>query len=280
MSSAHRILIDWISFTVDIDLHGATKIWSIQNNLDKALERGMGGLWRELADAVPLWELSSGRAPYRQSYRSEQGITIYFNVTVGHCLMEISGRGCDFLRSRGLLERTCIEMMGRVTRVDLAVDLLTETTPKEFLSVGTSGRFKSRGSVVSDTGATEYVGSRKSERYCRVYRYAPPHPRSSYLRTEFVFRKRNAQLFIESLIEANWDYKACALGAGAVYGFEHEAWSITGDEIPLTSYTPERRSGKTVMWMINQVAPAFKKLVADGVIEDPEQFIKEFFLGA
>lgn len=276
----HRILIDWISFSMDATELAGTKVWSIQNNLDKLLLKELGDLWITMNSNIKSWELSSGRAPYKQSYRSGTGISLYYNVGIGHMLMEISGQGCDWLRSIGILadlvKRTC----NRITRIDLAVDLTTTTSPAHFLAESQSARFKSRGTVTSDTGQTEYIGSRKSERYCRVYRYAPPHPRSDFLRAEFVFKKDNAKLFCQQAIECDFNLTALALGAGMVYGFEHADWSLHGDEIPLTSYTPERRQGKTVMWLISQVAPAFKRMVQEGVIEDPEQFIREFFLDA
>jgi len=242
------------------------------------MDEQLGDLWREIVSATGSWELSSGRAPYKQSCRTEQGITLYYNVNLEHCLMEISGRGCEFLRSHNLLNRLIEMTAERITRIDLAVDILTDTSPADFVRDSASARFKSRGTVTSDTGSTEYIGSRKSERYCRVYRYAPPHPRSNFLRTEFVFRKTNAKLFVQNAIEADFQLIPLALGAGMVYGFEHAVWDLRGDEIPLHSYTPERRQGKTIMWLCSQVAPAFKKLVKEGVIDDPEQFVREFFL--
>jgi hypothetical protein len=111
-----------------------------------------------------------------------------------------------------------------------------------------------------------------------VYRYAPPHPRHEFLRAEMVFRKQNAKLFAESMIQCDFNYTALALGAGQVYGFEHEAWNLSGDEIPLDSWTPERSQGKTVTWLISQVAPAFKKLVREGVIDNPEEWLRKYLL--
>lgn len=276
--SGHRILIDWISFTFDVDWHGASRDWTITRQLVKAVEEMLGWTSEALGENITSWEYGSGRAPYNASYRSPEGIYIWYNARIGHALMEITGRGCDWLRQHGLLESLIMRVKDRVTRIDLAVDMLTDTTPAQFVSSGSSGRFKSRGHIQSETGETVYLGSQKSERYCRVYRYAEPHPRAKFLRAEMVFKKQNAKLFCASMIESKFNYTALALGAGQVYGFEHDAWDLRGDEIPLTSYTPERRSGKTVMWLISQVAPAFKKLVAEGVIENPEQFISEYFL--
>lgn len=277
--SNHRVLIDWISFTFDVDWQEDTKGWTWDATLTEAIEDAMGWTSEALGEYITSWELSSGRAPYKQSYRCAEGIYIWFNVNISHALMEITGQGCDFLRQHGLLESLLTRIQERVTRLDLAVDMTCDTTPMEFVEAGTSGRFKSRGHVQSPTGETVYLGSRTSERYCRVYRYAPPHPRHTMLRAEMVFKKQNAKMFVSNAVECGFNYNALALGAGQIYGFEHASWDLRGDEIALNSYTPERRSGKTVMWLVSQVAPAFKKLVKEGVIEDPEQFVREFFLG-
>lgn len=279
MSNEHRILFDWLSFTIDMPTIGDVKKWTIQKFLDEQMTIVLGDLWREMNAGSSGWELSSGRAPYSASYRMAEGISLFFNVRVEHCLIEVSGRGCEYLRSIGLLNRLIKYVSHKITRVDLAVDLSCETSPAEFVKASQSARFKARQTITSEAGDTEYIGSRSSERYCRVYRYAPPHPRSAFLRAEMVFRKQNAKLFAERAIECDFDMSALALGAGMIYGFEHEAWDLSGDEIPLKSWTPERSQGTTVRWLISQVAPAFQKLVAEGVIEDPQEFFERWFLG-
>lgn len=278
MSSDHRVLIDWLSFTIEVPIIGTSKgnlIWQFTN---QEMTIALGDLWVAMNAATGSWELSSGRAPYSASYRSPIGISLFYNVRIGHMLMEVSGRGCEWLASRGFLELLIIRMKNRFTRIDLAVDLLTSTSPSDFTKVSQSARFKSRGTITSDTGQTEYIGSQKSERYCRVYRYAPPHPRAAMLRAEMVFKKQNAKIFAQTMIDSHFNYDALALGSGAIYGFEHPDWDLGGDEISVASWTPEREKGKTVRWLCSQVAPAFKKLVEDGIIDDPEAFLREWFL--
>lgn len=277
--SSSRILIDWVSFTVEVGAPMRIDTIAMNKFLDRQLHTALGELWIRINENFGGWELSSGRAPYSGSYQSKEGVTLFFNARLEHCLIEISGRGCEYLRSIGLLERLIAWQKQRITRIDIAVDMTCETSPKEFVRESQSARFKSRQSVSSESGFTEYIGSRNSERYCRVYRYSPPHPRSAFLRAEMVFRKQNAKLFVEQAIECDWDMTALALGAGQIYGFEHPSWDVTGDEIPLASWTPEREQGKTVRWLCSQVAPAFKRLVEEGVIDDPEAFLREWFLG-
>ena len=276
--SESRVLIDWLSFTMEIPEIGSGKAWIIQKFLYQEMTLALGEIWSHISPDVLSWELSSGRPPYSASYRTDKGITLFWNVRLGHCLMEITGQGCEYLRGVKMLNPLIQRMKSRLTRIDLAVDMLTESTPDKFLEQSQSARFKSRASMLSDTGHTEYVGSRNSERYCRVYRYAHPHPRANLLRSEFVFRKQNAKIFAQNAVECGFDLTALALGAGQIYGFEHEDWNLSGDEIALASWTPERAQGKTVRWLISQVAPAFKKLVIEGVIDDAEEFIKKYFI--
>lgn len=278
IASDYRIMVDWLSFTIPIDFSTLTAEYRILKQLNDTLHDHLGNDWNDIILGVDEWTPASGRAPYSASFTSGQGIRIYFNPKVDNILVEVEGHGCDLLRGLGVLKSIVNKMRNRMTRVDIAVDLKTDVTPSEFVEASRADRFKSRSSIASETGLTEYIGSRKSERYCRVYRYAPPHPRSPLIRSEFIFRKKSAKILAEQLVESEFNLTAIALGAGQVYGFAHEVWSMQGDEIALTSYSPERKQGKTMFWLIAQCAPAFKKLVRDGVIDDPEKFLREHFL--
>lgn len=275
---AHRVLVDWISFTFPVEGYIWDKVTGHAAGLDRALQNYLGDTWSIMRETMGQWEQSGGRAPYAASYRSDVGMTLYYHPALDNALVEISGRGCDWLRTVGLERPVLHRARERVTRADLAVDIETATMPTEFASFAVSERFKALGIQQSDTGETCYIGSRKSERYCRVYRYFKPHPRSQYLRIEFVHRKRNARMFVNQAINSGYDWRGLANGGGEVYGFSHEDWNLSGDVIPLQSWTPERHAGKTVSWLVSQVAPAFRRLVRDGVIDNPEAFVSEHFL--
>lgn len=281
---SHRILVDWYSFTLSFD-HDVEQQdgWSLERNAFDTMIDFMPRLFAFLMGKVTKnggWEVAEVvRRPYNIGV-TYKGVSLYWSKSenVNHILFEASGQGCETLRSMALLDDIIIQTGDKCSRIDLAIDIETETKPSQFEKEITSGRFKARGYQTSDTGDTVYIGSRKSERYCRVYRYNPPHPRAKYLRTEFVFRKQNAKLFCQQFENSGGNLNALALGAGNVYGFEHQDWDLRGEEIELMSYTPERRQGKTVRWLLTQVAPAFHKLVEDGVIENPVEFLAEHFL--
>jgi len=277
--TSKRIMIDWLSFTYPVEYGEEINHVSAIHEVENSGIDYLGDDWRILMTAQPSWTPCAGRRPYGQGFRIEEGIAIYYNTRLDTVLVEISGKGCDYLRSLGILDTMVSRMSDRISRIDIAVDIETETTVIDFVSMSECARFKSKSFVTSPTGDTQYIGSRTSERYCRVYRYSPPHPRSAYLRTEFVYRKENAKILANRLVETNFDLYGVAVGSGVIYGFEHPDFRMDERAIDMSSYTPERREGKTVMWLVSQVAPAFKKLVKSGVIDNPEAFIKEYFLG-
>lgn len=278
MASGKRVMIDWLSFTYPVEYGEEINHVSAIHEVENSGIDYLGDDWRILMTAQQSWTPCAGRRPYGQGFRIDEGIAIYYNTKLDTVLVEISGKGCDYLRSLGILDTMVSRMTDRISRIDIAVDIETETTVMEFVNKSECARFKSKSFVTSPTGDTQYIGSRTSERYCRVYRYAPPHPRSQYLRTEFVYRKENAKILAKRLVDTNFDLFGIAVGSGVIYGFEHPDFEMNENAIDMSSYTPERREGKTVMWLVSQVAPAFKKLVKSGVIDNPEAFIKEYFL--
>lgn len=277
MAREHAQLIDWLSFTFPVD-YSKGKIAHENEVLAEALENYLGASWQTIATLLGDWEPRPGRAPYNSAYWNRAGLMIYWHIKLDHALLEISGQGCAALRQIETLNAVITSARERITRIDLAVDIRTDTLPIDFVKQANTGRFKAIGTQTSKSGQTVYIGSKSSERYCRVYRYFKPHPRGDFLRTEFVFRKKTAKLFVETLIASEFALRPVAIGAGDVYGFHHPDWDLGTDPIKLSSYTPERRSGKTLSWMVSQVAPAFIKLCRDGAIEDPEAFLKTYFI--
>jgi len=218
------------------------------------------------------------RAPYIDSWRDvDNGITLFASPNLTHCCVEISGKGCETLISKNLLDQVLRACHTRVTRIDIASDIETQISPLEFVKEVNHERMRTSGHVKSETGETCYVGSQKSERYARVYRYNAPHPRANLLRVEHVFRKDYAKKVASEILD--WTMESVAASAGMAFGWGHEIWkpgSVQGVEL---SIVRERgNTGSTVFWLVHSVAPAFKRLCADGTIINPEEFIRKFFL--
>lgn len=268
--------IDWVSFTFAFHVRynehdeplGMSVIYALvaavgEKVVDKMLKRGYMG--------------ANGRPPYRGGFRAEDGSwTVYFNDELPHALCEFSGKGCEWLEKEGELYDLLHMVADDVTRIDLAVDWLTGTKPSEFAEKRANGRFKAIGTQVSETGETVYVGSKKSDRYARVYRYNPPHPRSAFLRCEMVYRRKQARVAVANVCSVGLTETITMSGNG--FGWTHELWESTKtNDAEMLQWRPERRTGKTLRWLIVQVAPAIIKLAKEDEI-DPEKWFSEYVL--
>lgn len=147
-------------------------------------------------------------------YGGEHGMTL-----------ELTGKACEELHNAGRLVAIVQTMaiVGRVSRLDIAVDMECDVDPRDFVAQRSNKRQKSEETAISSTGITCYIGSRKSDRYARVYRYAEPHDRSHLLRCEMVFRGEQAVLAAEEWLAVGDEEFAAR--AGNVYGWEHEVFT-------------------------------------------------------
>lgn len=272
-----RSHIDWLSFTIPMVYFGVG-----DNAYAMAVSNGLEDMFglqlRGLAFGGDWEKQERSRAPYTDAWvQISQGVTLFASPNLTHACLEISGQGCEKLIERGLLTDVLSACKERVTRIDIACDIETEIHPDEFVKEVSHERMRTNGRVVSDTGETCYVGSQKSERYARVYRYNKPHPRSHLLRIEHVFRKAYAKKVAAEIVAKSLESVSAA--AGLAFGWSHPLWrpsDVDGAEI---SVVLERSgSGSTIFWLLHSVAPAFKRLCADGTIQDPEAFLKQFFL--
>jgi len=249
-----RILVDWLSLTVGLSYSSAI---TDKASLNGALLKTWLRLFAEDGELQP--QPGPGRAGYHLSMTDERNrVTLYGRISDPDALLEISGRGCEYLREVNALSIVLWKAKYTGTRLDIAIDFETDVLPADFASTCQNPRIKTRSSITSPTGLTEYLGSRKSDRYCRIYRYAPPHPRSKYLRLEMVMRTGLAREAIKGIIETGLQESAdrCA----ATYKFSHPIYQDLG-AAPITDYRPETEMSKTLRWFHVQVVPAVRKLV-------------------
>jgi len=244
--------------------------YAFENTFGKELvAKAFGGEWTKN---------ERSRAPYTDAWTIPNGfITLFASPNLTHCCVEISGQGCEALISKGLLHKVLELCADRVTRIDVASDIATQARPTEFVAKVNHERMRTSGHVVSDTGETFYVGSKSSDRYARVYRYNEPHPRAHLLRIEHVFRREYAKVVAKEITESG--IERVSYSAGQAFGWAHQSWQPQADEgVELSIIKAEPTMGGTVFWLIKSVAPAFKRLVEKGVIPNPEQFLREYFL--
>lgn len=263
--------IDWLSFTLPIDLPEDALQVELPRLIGDALGERCNDPLRLLgmdAEFVPM----KGRKPYAFGWQwPTSGVTVYASTRLGHFLVEISGRGCDRLEDKGWLYTALECFSDRLTRLDVACDMLTDVHPTEFALKRNLKAFKTFSEFHSKDGDTYYVGSMHSDRYARVYRYNPPHERAHLLRVEMVLRKEQARLASQSILKDGLDHYATALGN--TYGWSHDAWKPGSPfDKKAAAWRPERRQGNTLFWLNSTVASSLISLHRQGVIDVVQWF--------
>jgi len=271
-----RTHIDWLTFTFTPEYTDETEE-GYANALNDGISRLIG---ISLATQIfaGLWQTKiRSRPPYTDAWcLASRGLSLFASPNLTHACCEISGEGCETLISQGLLNELLTKVRERVTRIDIATDIETEEMPLSFVSQTSHERMRSSGYQQSETGQTCYVGSKKSDRYARVYRYYPPHPRSKLLRIEHVFRRDYSRVVAAAIVENG--IISVAAQAGKAFGWASGTWDLHEERtVDISATKPERNGGTTIGWLVRSVAPAFRRLCADGTIKDPEQFYREYF---
>lgn len=274
----HRIIIDWISFTIETDtLSPEASAAAINATWDKAFWQAFGSTSQQFTDLFSDAEEFYPRPPYNHCWKHSLGET-FAHPGRNHMLFEMTGGGCERLREERLEKYVLKTFAERITRLDLAIDWKTDVMPSLFRNLAEFGRFKSHSFVKSHHGETLYIGSRKSSRYLRIYKYKPPHPRHELLRFEFVFRKDHAKHIASELVSTRYDYASLARQSLCDFGMWTLAAMIEGGSFDIGYQKTGTKKAGTVAWLITQVAPAFQRLVKDNVITEPDKFLQEHFL--
>jgi len=272
-----RTHIDWLTFTIPM-------IYKDESDESYANAIAAGFMDMFGKDLVALvfggnWaKATRSRAPYTDTWSDEErGFSLYASPNLTHACIEISGSGCERLIRLGAMGATLQASAERITRIDIASDIETSTQPSEFVSIVAHERMRANGQQNSETGQTCYVGSKKSDRYARVYRYYKPHPRAHLLRIEHVFRRKYAKSVAAEILSTSLESVAAA--AGKAFGWAHSDWQPEANEIAdISIVAPERGAGSTVTWLVRSVAPAIRRLIEDGTIRDPQAFFEQYFL--
>lgn len=268
-----QIKLDWLSFSFFQDEnHYDNDAEAIYYAYQKLLD-GVGEDAR-LFFTAQSWHNANGRKPYSTAWSNvDNSITLYANAKLPHALVEVSGKGMTRLLKSPHAEAILEACAERVTRIDLACDIECDTDPREFAAEREKGRFKSGSEVVSESGTTVYVGSKTSNRYARVYRYAKPHPRHHLMRVEHVFKGEDAKSMLAYIVQRG--YTQAAQQAQFMFGWKHSDWTLTpAAEREINAYREERGEAKTIYWLYDTVAPVLARLHKEGKLSI-EQFFDE-----
>jgi len=212
------------------------------------------------------WRQGGGRSGHKRSAYHDIGVTIFYGHPFNKPIVEMGGAACDVLAANDELMPLIHCHYEDLTRLDLAADLTCETTPASFLSHGLSGRYVSNGHANSATGQTEYIGSSKSDRSVKVYRYAPPHPRSDALRVEVTLRRELAKAAGQELLSRRVaDVYAAACQP---FAFKSPQWRLpTDDRLPRLTMKSEPTSASRLRWLTTKIFPSVVQAHRDGLID-------------
>lgn len=238
---------------------------------------------RDLYPSITDWIMSypdmiegGGNRIFNRSLRSKLGgFHIFWNSNKNFSLIEIEGTGVQNLREQKLLKSILRQYSHLLTRIDIAEDFETICTPREFAEKRDGKRFTSHAEINSETGETCYVGSRSSDRFARIYRFASPHPRSHLLRCEFQLRDENAKSFAELL--QSHKLSELVLRLYKTFGIYHPLAITSAPQGKLLSAPRASKMGATERWLFSQVLPACKKLIDDGNTEIIDIFGKQLY---
>jgi hypothetical protein len=258
--------VDYISFTCMVDCRGAGEGDADSDAAQRALYTLHPAWWKGFA-AHQMWEKGSGRGHYGTSrYNADTFAAVRFGGSANHILVEMPGTACQWARDNGVLYSIIDEAAERLTRIDIAVDIPSGCSPSEFVQAGYGERWKSHATIISPEGATEYVGSMKSDRFARAYMYAPPHPRAGVLRVEHVLRAEYAKAAAARM--AGGSVLDLAAACGAAWGWQSPFWK-PGDltDGKLKAKRADRHEPGRVRWLYDVVVPSLVKADAEGLID-------------
>lgn len=261
--------VDWLSIVGRRDIAGED--WSVHHAYVTACDALIDNhpTFREAFGLPDRYQIVKPRAPYSYARRSDDATrTLYVHPLASHFTFEASGTHCQ--RIAHLIPRVMGEMLGMFSRVDLAVDIQTDVTPVEFDKAVDAPLIKTRSKLESSTGQTVYIGSRSSERFARVYRYNPPHPRSKLLRVEFQHKGDYANA-LAAEIAAGVTLDSLAAGAGEHFGMKHGCWIGRAIPVPLRVQS-HAQSGNTIQWLTATIAPLLRRLDREGKLDTQAWF--------
>ncbi len=226
--------------------------------------------------------LVTPQRPYRRAYACPNvGFRINADWQRKEALIVFNGQACEMVR--GIGRAAVIELLVRVeatgSRLDFATDISTQVSPADVQARGWSKRIISRSYIQTTQGNTLYIGSRKSDAFCRVYKYNPPHPRSDKLRVEFELKKQRARAVAGIAIVEGVETAARSVAARYEFGHDTVREAFAGHIRQIKTEAHMRSMASTEMWLLTQAAPAFLRLVREGVISDPRAWVDRYLLG-
>jgi Putative phage replication protein RstA len=219
-----------------------------------------------------VWQIGDNTlAPYNHSISLRRDNVRFANIyyssrsSINTVLVQHTGQGCAQIAQLTDILTFLNVVQPRVGRLDVAVDVETDERPELYYNAYSGGL--SRAFEISPSGETLYLGSRKSDRFLRIYRYNPPHERAHLLRFEIQYRRRFARA--AAWHAARVGLRRFALSALSEYPLPLQHLGL--EKLSETLFVSRKLRGNTLNWLQRQVKPAIVSLIRSGEL-DVESF--------
>jgi DNA relaxase NicK len=265
--------VDWLAFTIPLIAGTRDQSPDTLAFMQNAVHSFTNGLLRRFDEKSDL-ELQNASGFY--SVRLVDTITtlrMSWGDINSHVYVELPGTACQMVSEAGNMSSLIALVKDRCSRIDIAGDWECEHEPRIVIGNAYETGRRSFSQIRSNEGLTIYVGSRKSDRFLRVYRYRSPHPRSKFLRFEHENKGDVAKTVCNSVLET---------GLEATFGAQQNSykWDLL-DVLGLSKTTGKISSDRankddvsTLLWLLETVAPAIVKASKSGLI-DLDTFIEK-----
>jgi len=266
-------LVDYYSYTIPTDRKFGEGMFESDNLFAIELFTKSADCTQDFDRTSEHWEAQNAKGFYATRLRHTiSSLALSYGNTNRHVFVELVGQSCANFDALDKLLPLIASTFERCSRIDFAVDIKTEISPKDFIDQRGNKSFKSSGHHYSPSGRTEYLGGRTSERMARIYRYEPPHPRNEYLRVEVELKGDAAKAYSKYL--TTHTVEETTLAAHQAFKWQHAVWDASAtnsDRVSFRSYRPENAA--TVHWLYGDVITALRKAVSAGLV-DFEEWLK------
>jgi hypothetical protein len=205
--------------------------------------------------------------------------------------LQLSGSALRFMANRGMdafaALREVFRLGGRVSRIDLAIDLFDSGLTLAHLGKPHRLPYKGKGRTPKITpmgdeedGWTLYVGSRSSDKFLRVYDKSKEQKLSDvdWVRIELECKGMVAHWLGVELPDKTpkGSHAFAATLIRSMVDFDNAAWTFALDSDEVQTGMPKQTERDTLKWLVDACAPALAKQI----IAKPSEDILEVFWSA
>lgn len=276
MHSDRAVTIDWLSYTLPWNSPRIKRL-SPEVQVELICERASGMIERWYAER-PLhgyrWQFVSVEKPGLRVMISPRNHDMGVHV-------QFAGSALTGESVKDRLEYA-LESGGKVTRIDLAVDVAQAWDIPELYEIARSGGAKTRTKkfalITSTEGTTLYAGSRTSEKFLRIYdKGAQTKSARPWTRIELECKGDFAQ-GISNFVRSEGLSAIPQIIRGFLDFTDFPAWSdLMDSNIERVSLPKVERHSNTRSWLLEQVAPALAKY-AEQHPDFLDQFVQRVYM--